>query len=63
MSNGDDPDRTELLAWVKAAGPERIRRAFLVHGEDKALESYSEALGELGVRSRHIPDQGERVKV
>ena len=56
-------DRDELLGYVQQLNPRRIRRAFLVHGEDEALLSYQEGLRELGVRKIKIPKLGEEVTI
>ena len=56
-------DRDELLGYVQQLNPQRIRRAFLVHGEDEALLSYQEGLRELGVRKIKIPNLGEEVTI
>jgi metallo-beta-lactamase family protein len=51
-------DRDELRAWVRRlAGP--IRRAFVVHGEPRALEAMATLLREEGVRDVRVPKHGE----
>jgi metallo-beta-lactamase family protein len=51
-------DRTELRAWVRRLGGP-IRRAFVVHGEAKALEAMAGILREEGVRDVRVPQHGE----
>lgn len=51
-------DRTELRAWVRAAGAP-IRRAFCVHGEPSSLEAMAGILREEGVQEVHVPAHGQ----
>ena len=51
-------DRTELRAWVrKLGGP--VKRAFCVHGEDKALEAMAAILRSEGIPDVRVPRHGE----
>ncbi len=45
-------DREGLLAWVRAIRGDRLRRVFLVHGEEESSASLAEALRELGLDVR-----------
>ncbi len=51
-------DREELLGWISAASPSK--GLFLVHGEERALESLAEGLRAKGL-SPVIPDPGDSV--
>jgi len=54
-------DRNELLAYMHKLEPRRIKRAFLVHGEEEAAMSLAEGLRELGVQETVVPTLGQRV--
>ena len=56
-------DHNELLRWVGGLGTSRIKRAFLVHGEEEGLEAYEEGLQGIGVRQTTIPSQGDEVTI
>jgi metallo-beta-lactamase family protein len=51
-------DRSELRAWIRRLGGP-IRRAFVVHGEERALGAMATMLREEGVREVHVPAHGE----
>ena len=54
-------DRAGLLRWaarVQEAG--RVKRIFLVHGEDESLSALAAGLEEAGAKDVCIPDRGER---
>jgi len=56
-------DHTELLAYVRALGPTRLRKAFIVHGEADAEDALRRGLREMGVRDVTIPAAGDQVSL
>lgn len=52
-------DSAELLAWVKALNPQRLRQILLVHGEMEAALAFSGLLHREGYRSIEIPERGQ----
>ncbi len=53
-------DRDELLSWsahVRDQG--KLRRTFLVHGEDESVQSLAEALRAQGISPVDIPERGQ----
>jgi metallo-beta-lactamase family protein len=51
-------DHEELLGYVRRLGPERLRGAYIVHGEEEAALALKEGLEGLGVRRVVIPTEG-----
>lgn len=56
-------DRDELLGYMHKLEPRRIKRAFLVHGEEEAALSLAEGLRELGMQETVVPELGQKVKL
>lgn len=56
-------DREELLAYMRQIEPERIAKAFLVHGDPEASLALQPALAALGMRETLVPTLGQRVTV
>ncbi|MFL7811989.1 MAG: MBL fold metallo-hydrolase RNA specificity domain-containing protein, partial [Anaerolineae bacterium] len=54
-------DRQELLDYVRALGPGRLRTAFVVHGEEPASLSLADGLRTLGVQEAVVPTLGQEV--
>lgn len=54
-------DKNELLKWVKRTG-ENSKQLFLVHGEEDALQKFSQDLKQIG-KEPIIPELGECVKI
>ncbi len=54
-------DRSGLLSWVNAVRGERLRRIYVVHGEEKPAQALAEALRELGGLEVSVPRLGEVV--
>ena len=52
-------DHEELLGYVRRLGPERLRGAYIVHGEEEAAQALKEGLEGLGVRRVVIPAEGQ----
>ena len=51
-------DHDDLMNNVKNQDPNILKKVFLVHGEAKSLQSFSDALEEIGYRTS-IPERGE----
>ena len=56
-------DQRELLSYFQKLGPSRIRRAFLVHGEEDATLALSGRMKQLGVRDVRAPEPNEIVTI
>jgi metallo-beta-lactamase family protein len=54
-------DRDELLSYVQALGPKRLRRAFIVHGEEEAELAFEKALHDIGVADTLVPRLGDNI--
>ncbi len=54
-------DRSDLLEYISRI--KGLKKIFLVHGEQKQLESFSGALKDNGFNDVHIPHYGEEVKI
>ncbi len=52
-------DRTELLDYARRLGPERLKGAFVVHGEEASSLALAEGLRDLGVARTVVPKAGE----
>ncbi len=49
-------DRNGLLAWVRSVRGDRLRRVFVVHGEDEEAQALAEALRALGGLEVTLPE-------
>ena len=56
-------DRNELLHYFSRIEPRRIRRVYLVHGEEEAASSLAEGLGEIGIQKTIIPSLGQEMSL
>lgn len=56
-------DRNEILGYVQKLGPQRLKKVFIVHGEEEAASALDSKLREIGVRETLIPSRGEKTKV
>jgi metallo-beta-lactamase family protein len=56
-------DREELLTYTKGLGAARLRRAFLVHGEEEAAQALQQAFTHIGVRESVIPHLGDTAEI
>ncbi len=54
-------DRSDLLDYIGKV--EGLKKIFLVHGEEKQLVAFNEALTQNGYKDVHIPSLGEEVEV
>ena len=52
-------DEFEMLDYFNRCGTSSIEHVFCVHGEQNALEFFSEKLLEAGMKNAHIPSPGE----
>ena len=52
-------DEFEMLDYFNKCGASRIEHVFCVHGEQNALEFFSEKLLEAGMKNAHIPSPGQ----
>jgi len=56
-------DQAELLSWVEGFDRQRLRTAFLVHGEEEASFVLAEEMRQLGVSDVRVPEPGEVVEL
>ncbi len=56
-------DRSELLGYIQQLNPSRIRKAFLVHGDEDALQALESPLQQMGVRRTYIPERGQSFEI
>ena len=56
-------DREEILAYMREIGPQRIRKAFLVHGDAEAALALQGALEALGMPEVIVPILGDRFTI
>jgi len=52
-------DRNELLGYAQALGPSRLKRVFVVHGEEASSLALADGLESLGVKQATVPQPGE----
>ena len=52
-------DEFEMLDYFNRCGASHIEHVFCVHGEENALQFFSEALAEAGMKNAHIPAPGQ----
>jgi metallo-beta-lactamase family protein len=52
-------DEFEMLDYFGKCGTSHIEHVFCVHGEQNALEFFSERLVEAGIKNAHIPSPGQ----
>lgn len=52
-------DRTELLDYARQSGLDRLKKAFVVHGEEASSLALAEGLRDLGVGQTLVPKVGE----
>ncbi len=50
-------DRNDLINWV-SKGKDRWQKVFIVHGEEKASQSFAAALAEIGIKEVIVPESG-----
>lgn len=52
-------DRDDLMKFVKMQAPEKLKKIFLIHGEESSMVSFKETLGEAGYHHVEIPKKGD----
>jgi metallo-beta-lactamase family protein len=57
------PGKQEILDYIKACSPEKIRQIFLVHGDEKNLFAMKDALGDLGISQVEIPEATDEYRL
>lgn len=56
-------DRDGLLRWVQTLRGERLRRVYVVHGEEAESQALAEGLRALGGLEVYVPRLGEAVEL
>ena len=56
-------DRNELLDYARQLGAQRLRSAFVVHGEEASSQALAYGLNSLGVSKAIVPHQGEEFEL
>lgn len=56
-------DREELLAYAQQLDPDRLKRVFVVHGDEDSALALADGLTELGVRQATVPHLGEKIHI
>ena len=56
-------DYREMLQYLKNQDPKKVRKVFLVHGEEKVIENYAGRLRKHGFRDVVVPESGETFEV
>jgi metallo-beta-lactamase family protein len=52
-------DRNDLLDYARQLGGQRLKSAFVVHGEEASSLALAEGLEEIGIEQAIVPDRGE----
>lgn len=52
-------DYKEMIRYLKNQDPGKVRKVFLVHGEEKVIENYAGRLRKIGYRDVVVPERGE----
>lgn len=56
-------DRPELLKYVQFSSPQKLKKLFLVHGEENQAESLIHALKSQGYENIYFPQNGESYRI
>ena len=56
-------DRKGLLDYVKSQSPEKLKKVFLVHGEEEQALPLKDAIRSLGFESVQFPAAGETFSI
>jgi len=56
-------DRDGLLGYARALRPERLKRAFVVHGEEPSSLALADGLRDLGVANTVVPKLGQEFEL
>ncbi len=52
-------DRDDLVKFVKYQNPEKLKKLFLIHGEEYSMEAFKETIAEHGFKQVVIPERGQ----
>ena len=56
-------DYSELLKYLAGQDPKKVKKIFIVHGEDESRETFAQHLKKAGFKKTHIPALKESVKI
>jgi len=56
-------DYNEMLEYLKNQDPKKVKKIFLVHGEDKVIQSFAKRLRNHGFKDIITPNRGEIVEI
>lgn len=57
------PGKGEILEYIKACEPEKLKQLFLVHGDEKNLEAMKVTLEEMGLNNIEVPDMTDEYRL
>jgi metallo-beta-lactamase family protein len=52
-------DQNDLINFVKMQSPQKLKRVFLIHGNEDSMEAFKEKLSENGYQNVEIPEYGQ----
>ncbi len=55
-------DKNDLLNFFKKQSPKKLKKIFLVHGEDEEIEALKEALLDMGFGEVYVPERGDKAE-
>jgi metallo-beta-lactamase family protein len=56
-------DRNELLSYIQKISSPRLKKTFIVHGDEEASLALQKGLQEAGLAETYVPCQGEQVTI
>lgn len=56
-------DQRELLDYLRFNPPDKLKKLFLVHGEEEQVLPFIEKLSTLGYKDVHFPNVGEKIEI
>lgn len=56
-------DKNELLSYISKLDPKRLRKTFIVHGDEEAALALEKSLREVGVSETMVPRLGEQATI
>jgi metallo-beta-lactamase family protein len=57
------PGKTEILDYIKACNPEKIKQIFLVHGDEKNLFAMKDTLAQMGIENVEVPEATDEYRL
>jgi metallo-beta-lactamase family protein len=57
------PGKEEILNYIKACEPQKIKQIFLVHGDEKNLVAMKGSLEEMGLNNIEVPDMMDEYRL